>query len=58
MKRSIGTLRSFFSMLLLAMTMFAFTNCANTGRGLEKDAEENADEIEDAADEVEDDLDK
>lgn len=45
-------------MLLLAMTMFAFTNCANTGRGLEKDAEENADEIEDAADEVEDDLDK
>ncbi len=36
--------KSFFALMLI-FTAFTFSNCANTGRGLEKDFEENKEEV-------------
>jgi predicted small secreted protein len=51
-------IKSIFSMLIMVVALASFSSCANTARGVERDAEQNAEEVgdaaEDAGDEVED----
>ncbi|MDQ3535271.1 MAG: hypothetical protein M3421_06555 [Bacteroidota bacterium] len=50
-------LKSFFSMLVMVVALAAFSNCANTARGVERDTDRNIDKagdaVEDAGDELE-----
>ena len=49
-------LKSFLSIMSIAVALFAFTSCSNTGQGLKEDYKENTQEIEEAAEETGEDI--
>lgn len=56
MKMLKDRLKSIFTGLVMAIGLFAFASCSNTGQGMKEDYNENTEEIEDAAQEAGDEI--
>ena len=58
MKTLKDNLKSIFAGMIMAVALFAFSSCSNTGQGVKEDYKENTEEVEDAAEEAGEEIDE
>lgn len=51
-------LKAIFAGMIMAMALFSFSSCTNTGQGMKEDYKENTEEVEDAAEEAGEEIDE
>lgn len=56
MKMLTDRLKSIVAGMVMAIVLFTFASCSNTGQGVQEDYEENTEEVEDAAEEAGDEI--
>lgn len=56
MKMLTDRLKSIVTGMVMAIALFTFASCSNTGQGAQEDYEENTEEVEDAAEEAGDEI--
>lgn len=49
-------LRTLVASMVMAIALFSFASCSNTGQGMQEDYDENTEEVEDAAEETGEDI--